>query len=470
MKKKYKNLLRNLFLFFISSFIPKIISFILIPIYTSFLTTTEYGVSDLINTTVSLFMPIMTLNVRDAVLRFSLDKNYSDKDCLNIFLRIIFFDIVILSLFTLIELFFNPFKINITYLLFFDIILMLNSLYDLFNAYCKGTDKIKTILIASISNSLITLFSNIILIVILEMGLIGCLLANSLGLLVANLVFFIHPKIYKDLSLKYSKKQCINMIKYSFPMIFSAIAWWINNASDRYILSAMIGVSASGIYAVSSKIPSILTTFQNIFMQAWSISAIKEFDKNDRDGFIGNMYTISCFGLSFVGSLIMIFNIPISKILFAGDFFVAWKYVPPLVLSVIIDGLALFIGNLFYAVKDTNSRAFATIIGAIMNIFLNFLLIGKFGAYGAANATLSGYFLGFVFSRVLIKKHLKINTNMFSNDFVLLLLFLQVILAYFGNRFVIFQILIFFFIIFVYRRLLLKLVNVFKVKLLKYFN
>lgn len=52
------------------------------------------------------------------------------------------------------------------------------------------------------------------------------------------------------------------------------------------------GTAINGIYAVSYKIPTILSTIQTIFYNAWSISAITEFDKDDRDGFIGNIYTI----------------------------------------------------------------------------------------------------------------------------------------------------------------------------------
>ena len=65
------------------------------------------------------------------------------------------------------------------------------------------------------------------------------------------------------------------MVKFSFPLIFSVIAWWINNASDRYILTWITGISVSGLYAISYKIPNLLSTFQNIFAQAWSISEVK---------------------------------------------------------------------------------------------------------------------------------------------------------------------------------------------------
>lgn len=141
------------------------------------------------------------------------------------------------------------------------------------------------------------------------------------------------------------------MILYSFPLVTNSIAWWLNNASDRYILTFFCGTSINGIYAVSYKIPTILSTFQSVFYNAWSISAITEFDKEDRDGFIGNIYTMYS-AISIIGcSILLIFNIFIAKILYS-KLFEAWHYVPPLLIGTVFNGLALFEGCIFTAVKN----------------------------------------------------------------------------------------------------------------------
>lgn len=468
---KYKKLVKNVSLFALSRFIPKTIGFFLIPLYTAYLTTGEYGVSDLINTTVTLFMPIFTLNIRDAVLRFTLDKKYEIKDSLNISLRIIMFDTLFLFVFTFLIINFNFVKVNPLYLIFFDIMLIANSIHDIFDAFCKGIDRINTIIIASIFNSVLTLSLNILLIVVFKMGLIGFLLANSIGLIAADLIYFFHSKLYMYFSMTYSKIQAKEMISYSFPIIFSAIAWWINNSSDRYIISFILGVSISGVYAVASKIPSIITTFESVFMQAWSISAIKEFDKDDKDSFIGNMYTIMSCVLTILCSIIILFNMFISKIMFSGDFYIAWKFAPGLVFSVTIDGMALFIGNLLFAVKDTKSRAKITILGAIVNTILNIVLISMIGVYGAVIATIAGYTTGFIYSRIIIKKYINMKTNMKLNDMILILIGIQVFLAYFGNKYIFAQVLILLLIIYLYKDYIWKIytnaINSIKIKFFK---
>ena len=74
--KKY--LAKNIVLLTISQFGSKLLSFFLVPLYTSVLSTGEYGTYDLFNTTILLVVPVLTFNIADATLRFPLDsKEYT---------------------------------------------------------------------------------------------------------------------------------------------------------------------------------------------------------------------------------------------------------------------------------------------------------------------------------------------------------------------------------------------------------
>ena len=81
MKKnsKYGDLSKNTLLFTINSFGSKLITFLLVPLYTNVLSTNDYGTADLMTSTAQLLIPLLTLNIQDAVLRFSLDKTKDPK-------------------------------------------------------------------------------------------------------------------------------------------------------------------------------------------------------------------------------------------------------------------------------------------------------------------------------------------------------------------------------------------------------
>lgn len=69
------------------------------------------------------------------------------------------------------------------------------------------------------------------------------------------------------------------------------ISWWVNGLADRYVLIFFCGIASNGVYSVASKIPSILNIFQNIFSQAWMLSAVREFDAEDKNGFLPKYLT-----------------------------------------------------------------------------------------------------------------------------------------------------------------------------------
>lgn len=410
---KKRILLKNTVIFFISNIIPKTISFLLIPLYTNKLSTIEYGTYDLINTTVALFIPIYTLNLRDAVLRFCIKNKEHLNTILGGTLLVIAVNTIPTIFMCVLASLFLPQNIKTEYILMFIWYLLANSLYDVLIAYCKGIGRVKIILYVSILNSIITILSNMVLVLFANAGLFGFLVSNVLGTTLSAILCFIMVKGYNVLSPRnhFEVKILKEMVAYSAPMILSALAWWVNNASDRYILGALVSTSMVGVYATSSKIPTILHSIQSVFMQAWSISAITHYDKNDKDNFINGTFKTLSSLLFIVCSLILVMLLPLSGLLFKKEFNTAWFFVPPLLVSVIFDSFSIFIGQIFYAVKATRVRMWATIIGAALNTIFNILLIPILGPYGAALATLSGYIVSFIYSVFIVRRYILIKIN-----------------------------------------------------------
>ena len=451
MNKKYSYLSQNIFLFAISGFVPKLLAFFLVPIYTSYLTPEEYGISDLINTTVSLMLPIFTLDIQDAVMRFALDKEHDNNDVFSSAVRIILCGTLFIGLGALVASFLHIPQITNEYLFFFVITFFCNAMYNSVSLFCRGIDKVNVMVGGSILNSIICLTANIVFLVVFHWGLTGYLIANMLGSLISLIYCFCGARLYRFIHWHISRETMHSMVVFSFPLIFNVIAWWINNASDRYILTWISGVAASGLLAVAYKIPTLLSVFQNIFSQAWSISAIKEYDPNDSDGFIGNTYTMMNAGMVIVCSGLMIFTIPIAKILFSNEFFKAWCLVPPLLISVVFNAMSLFIGSIFTAVKDTKTLSVSTIVGAVVNTIGNFVLIYAWGAYGAALATIIGYGTTLVMRHIILRKHICMKINMRRDILVYILLFVQMFVSYFGLSYIIVEVFILASIVVIYR-------------------
>ena len=96
--QRYKYLLKNTGLLTISNFASKVLVFLLVPLYTSVLSTEEYGIYDLIVSTVSLLYPLLTLNIVDAVMRFTMDKDVDKKQVAYIGIRYVGISVLVIAM------------------------------------------------------------------------------------------------------------------------------------------------------------------------------------------------------------------------------------------------------------------------------------------------------------------------------------------------------------------------------------
>ena len=103
MNSKYKTLFKNVGLLTLSNMATKILTFLLVPLYTSVLTTEEYGIYDLVVTSVNLLVPILTLNIIDAVMRFAMRKDLPIEKVASIGMKFVLasIPIVVVSLFVI---------------------------------------------------------------------------------------------------------------------------------------------------------------------------------------------------------------------------------------------------------------------------------------------------------------------------------------------------------------------------------
>ena len=435
MEGRYKYLLKNVGLLTLGQFGTKILSFFLVPLYTSVLSTTEYGTYDLFNTTIGLLIPILTLNIAESSLRFAIDKNSDRVAIFTISINYILISTVVIILLVVINHCFGAIQIIDDYGFLFILMFAINAFAGMIINFARGIDRIADVSISGIICTSTMLGLNILFLVILHMGILGYFLANLLGAFAQSLYLFIRIKGWAYISFKLSNKKIEkDMTTYSKPLIINSVSWWINNASDRYVVTWLCGVAENGIYSVGYKIPSILNIFQNIFNQSWTLSAVKDFDAEDKDGFFSRMYNLYNFGMVFLCSLMIVFARILARFLYAKDFFEAWKYVPFLMIAIVFGSVSGYIGGIFSAVKKSKIFAQSTAVGAIINLILNIILVYFTGALGAAIATAIAFWIVWAIRVNHLKKYMKIKLQLFRDYTSYLLLFVQASLLLIFNK------------------------------------
>lgn len=431
MKKnsKYGDLSKNTLLFTINSFGSKLITFLLVPLYTNVLSTNDYGTADLMTSTAQLLIPLLTLNIQDAVLRFSLDKTKDPKKIISVGCTINSISMCLLGITLFLLSYFGILSFGKEYIIFLFFSFAFGGIQNSLQMYMKAVDNVKVLVYSGLASTLFSCVSNLLFLLVFKFGILGYLISNLVGHFVAIFIMFFLGKIYRDVRFTTDTKLIKEMFVYSAPLAINSVAWWINTASDKYIITFFCGAAINGIYSVAYKIPTILSTFQTIFYNAWSVSAITEFDKDDKDGFIGNIYSLYMCVSTIGCSLILIFNKFLASMLYAKDFYDAWRSVPFLLLGVAFNGIALFEGCLFTAVKKTKEVSRTTIVGAIVNTIANFILIPLFASSGAAFATMIGYLTVWIVRTISLQKIVHMRVNWMKQVVCIIVLVVQVFLA-----------------------------------------
>ncbi|MFA7636508.1 MAG: polysaccharide biosynthesis C-terminal domain-containing protein [Monoglobales bacterium] len=413
MKSEYKKILSNTSLFAIGSFGSSLLGMLFIPFYTSILSTADYGVSDLISTTTALLYPFASIAISEAIMRFALDKG-SDRNTIysgGIFTVLAGFVLVLLS---------SPLIYRTTigpYLIYFLMYFLCYGLHTITSYFVKGIEKVKIYAIAGIINTLIVIAFNLIFLLWLKIGVHGYLLASIMGHLTTTLFMFFGARAYRYISFPWKLDSTLyrKMLIYSLPIIPNSISWWISNSSDKYMLNYYTSVSEVGIYSVSYKIPTIVMTVTGFFMSAWQLSAVDCFERKDVKNLFGDVFS-RFISLNFlVATGLIITSKLFGSFLYSKDFFMAWKYVPTLIIANVFNTQASFLGTVYTSAKKTKMLSVTTITGALSNIAMNFVLIPRIGALGAAIATAFSYLVMFLFRLVNTRKILEYDFVVWRN-------------------------------------------------------
>ncbi|HEU8351945.1 TPA: oligosaccharide flippase family protein [Streptococcus pneumoniae] len=401
---KYKELAKNTGIFALANFSSKILIFLLVPIYTRVLTTTEYGFYDLVYTTIQLFVPILTLNISEAVMRFLMKDGVSKKSVFSIAVLDIFIGSIAFALLLLVNNLFSLSDLISQYSIYIFVIFVFYTLNNFLIQFSKGIDKIGVTAISGVISTAVMLAMNVILLVVFDWGLLGFFIANVCGYVIPCIYIVSRLRLWELFEIKIDKKLQWEMVYYALPLVLNILSWWVNNTSDRYIVTAIVGIQASAIISVAYKIPQILSTISAIFIQSWQISAIKiQEDKSDTT-FVSNMLLYYNALLLIIASGIILFVKPISNILFGISFYSAWELVPFLIISSIFNAISGCIGAIMGAKMDTHNIAKSALVGMIANIILNIVLTFLMGPQGITISTLIASFLIFYMRKDSVKE------------------------------------------------------------------
>jgi O-antigen/teichoic acid export membrane protein len=395
-------LVKETVIFAIGEIIPKILAFLLLPIYTNYLSPGDYGILSYTNSFSMFLFVLGALSLNSYVLRFYFEqKNEVEKSKLigNIFIFIgsVNLIIFILSWFLLpgtIE----YFHIQVPWRPYFQLALISNLLegfsiipFVLF----RVKQKAKIFVALSLFRTIFQIGLTYLFIVELEMGLIGHYFGRLISL---ALFFFIYwCIIIRESKLNINYNQIKEALKFSLPLLPGSLAYIVLSLSDRIILERHVLISQIGIYNVAFTLAFTLNMIILAVYRALEPEFYKRYKANGYYKFAFKVQSHFLFLVYSLALMLTLFSQEVFKILTSDDYYRGYLLVPIIIVGAIMTGQNVVFITILAADKKTNVVGISSFVGAIISLIFNFLLIPYWGIYAAAFSSAIAYLIMNIF-------------------------------------------------------------------------
>lgn len=405
-----KKFLKDFGVYAIGNLGSKLITFLMIPLYTYFVEKpSDYGYFDICLEFCLLLVPIVTLQLRDGAFRFLLETKDSTirTRIVSFIYRTIFYNAIITIIIALIISLIYP----IRHLGYIVALLITISFYEVLAQVTRGLGNNKAFISVGLIASFGIGFFSLVFVAWLKMGIIGIFLANIVARLLSVAIVETWMKTFsRFFKFKINTKVLSHeIIKYSLPLIPVTLCGLLPPLSDRLFLKYFWGLEEAGIYAISVRLASIINILSVIFYQTWQENAIQQYNSPDRDTFFSKVFN----GYLFVLASVLITYIFVIKICFswlvAPNYHRSLIYLYPIGLSWIFIAISNYFFLPYQCAKDTKSVVPAVIILAISNIVFNYLLVPYWGIFGVIATSVTGYVMVILYLWYDTRKYFKLH-------------------------------------------------------------
>ncbi|MCG1028139.1 oligosaccharide flippase family protein [Virgibacillus halodenitrificans] len=416
-----RTLIKDTILYGVANLGSKLLTFLLLPLYTRYFTTEEYGLWDVVLTTTTLLAPFITFELTAAVYRWLIVEKMEEEKVkiITTGLAVIIRNLLIFTALSAIVLLIYPIPYGWTALFLLHTMILSSFLQQC----ARGLGYNKLFASLGIIQSAVTAMAIIVLIFVFELRVEAFFYSAILASVVVIFVAWIAMDFRKYISFHtYSKELLGDFFVYALPIIPGAVSWWVMNLSDRYFIIAFLGVEANGLYAVANKIPALLVMVNTVFSLAWKDHAIISYDSAEKNTYYSSVFQHFFRLMATSVVLIILLAKPLIDIFIGEAFHDAWKYTGILLTGALFSALCQFWGAGFHGAKKTKAIFLTSIAGAGVNVLINVLFIKYWGLYAVAVSTMIAFLVMWVFRVYAARSYFVIDIEYWH--FVLLSLFI----------------------------------------------
>ncbi len=406
MFKDLLKLLKQSTVYGIGAVATPIISFIMLPLYTHYLTVDDYGVFNLVQITKLVMIAVVGMGISSGIVRIYFVYDTKEERDAVITSSLIFLVLIGTPIVAILYFFSAP----ISHMLFdvekgeiyFNLILF-TLIFGLTGtclmAALRAEEKAKSYTAVSVITLVITLSLNILFIVGFERGVQGILEAFLISSIIS--IFLMTPFVLKGKKITFSFSKVKEVLGFGGPLIPASLAGIVLTSADRYFLDAYMSKTEVGLYSLSYRIASIISIIIiQPFSIAWAPYMFSLLNQDNAKDIFRKVLVYYSFFAVWVGLFLSVFALEGLMILATPEYYIAYQVVPLIVISYILTGMDTILMAGIHIKKKTIYVSAFFLSAATVNLSLNYLLIPKMGMWGAAIATILSYmFMNFLYFR-----------------------------------------------------------------------
>jgi len=402
MIEKIKELTKDTVIYGISTIVGRFLNFLLVPIYTNFISTSDFGVFSNIYAYIAILTIIFIYGMDAAFLKYSsLAEESKKKDSFSTpFVFVMLTTIIIVAVLSILKSSFLtlmrvPSDYSYLYL-YFILILAFDATALIPFASLRLKRKAAKFTSIKLINIFINLSLNLILIVVYNFGIEAIFISNLAASVFSFLALL--PEIFSNLKLKIDFVLLKRMLWFGIPYLPASIAAMLVQVIDRPIVLALTDASTLGIYQANYKLGIFMMLFVSMFQYAWQPFFLTNAKEKNAKEIFSKILTLFLLAATFIWIVLTLFVEDLAKFEFLpGKTIIGREYlsgliiVPIILLGYLFHGLYVNFTAGIYIEEKTKYFPMVTGSGAVINVVVNFLLIPIIGIIGAALATLFSY-------------------------------------------------------------------------------
>ncbi|MBU5485764.1 polysaccharide biosynthesis C-terminal domain-containing protein [Clostridium sp. MSJ-11] len=396
-------------IYLLGSVLTKVTSFLMLPLYTKYLTPTEYGNFDLYTAYITFLCSILFLDIWGGVMRFMFDYKTNEEKAKPVTIGLFIFTSSSIVYALAVILFGTVMNIPFKGLLLLYGLTM--NMVQFVGYIARAQGKNIGYALGGLVGTIISILLNILFIAVLKRGYQYLYIAYCIGNIVNILIVGSDAKIFDLIIFRnFDKVLLREMLRFSLPLSINSAAYWFLTSYNRVVISNQLSTADNGLYAIANKFGSMVNLFTQCFQMAWQELSFSKAGSNKKE--MDKFYTTAFneyLRLMWIGTLIIISCVKvIFPIMIGSEFELAEPIVPGALLATFFTCISSFLGSIMTTIKKNDVLFFSTGIGAIVNVILINFLIKMYGIH-AANIALSCGFACVCIARVLLlKKYLDI--------------------------------------------------------------